>query len=89
MTKLFFYCIFCVAIVFLIFQLYRLFIQERELERGLRELAQKTELAKKENNRIQGELNALENPANIERELRRAGYAAPGEKVFIIVPKQQ
>ncbi len=87
--KLFFYCIFCVALLFLAFQLYRLVAQERGLERDLKELMQKTELAKKENGRVQSELNALKNPANIERELRRAGYAAPGEKVFIIVPKRQ
>lgn len=89
MIKFFFYCVFSVALLFLAFQLYRLFAQEQGLERDLRELAQKTELATKENNRVESELNALKNPANIERELRRAGYAAPGEKVFIIVPKRQ
>lgn len=85
--KLFIYFIFTVAISFLTLQLYRLAIHYYALKQNMAELAQKTEPLKKENQRVSKELEALKNPANIERELRRAGFAAPDEKVFIIVPK--
>ena len=87
--KILFYFILCMAIAFLGVQLYRLVSQEYALKKDFEALAQKTEAAGKENKRVEMQLSALKNEGNIERELRRAGYAAPGEKVFIIVPKNQ
>lgn len=85
----FLWYVFLLAIIFFLFiQFYRLFIQERVLQRALAELTRKIEPLQKENEQVARQLQALQNPANIEREFRRAGYAAPGEKVFIIVPKQ-
>ncbi len=83
------YFIFIMVIGFLILQLYRLAMQHYTLTQQFTELVKKTEPLQKENSRVESDLKALENPANIERELRRAGYAAPGEKVFIIVPAPQ
>lgn len=83
------YFIFIIIIGFLALQLYRLAIQHYAFKQQLTELVKKIEPLQKENNAVESDLKALENSANIERELRRAGYAAPGEKVFIIVPKKQ
>lgn len=76
------------VIAFLFFQLYRLLTQEQKLQRELTEFMSTAEPLTKENEEISRQLHALQNRANLEREFRRAGYAAPGEKVFIIVPKQ-
>jgi cell division protein FtsB len=74
---------------FLVSQLWHLWGQGAALQGQLAEIREKTTPIAKEN----GELAvSLENFANsqdvILRELRRAGYAAPGEKVFVIVPKR-
>jgi len=86
--KFLWYALLLITIAFLVTQLYRLFMQEQVLHRAFTELAKKTEPLKKENKEISQKLHTLKNPATIEREFRRAGFAAPGEKIFIIVPKQ-
>ena len=85
--KIFFYGIILIAIGFLFFQLYRLFMQQRGLQTELTQLIQKTEPVQKDNQKVTDQLRLLKKPEYLDRELRRAGYAAPGEKVFIIVPK--
>lgn len=86
--KLLWYILFSGIIIFLAIQLTQLYAQERALQRELAELTKKTEPLQEENKKVFRELQVLKNPGNLEREFRRAGFAAPGEKVFIIVPKQ-
>lgn len=86
--KFLWYALLLITIAFLTTQFYRLYMQDRALNREFIELARKTEPFQKENKEIFRELQALKNPGNMEREFRRAGFVAPGEKVFIIVPKQ-
>ena len=71
------------------FQLYRLYIQRSALEKELITLKASTKPLIKENEKLLTELKYYENPDNLERELRKSGYAAPDEKVFVIVPRQQ
>lgn len=86
--KLLSYILFFSIIIFLAIQLTQLYMQERTLNREFAEFTKKIEPLQKENKEISRELQALKNKGNLEREFRRAGFAAPGEKIFIIVPKQ-
>lgn len=86
--KFIWYTLLLIIIAFLMTQLYRLSMQNHALNREFAELTRKTKPLQKENKDILEQLQALKNPGNLEREFRRAGFAAPGEKVFIIVPKQ-
>lgn len=82
------YSFMVLAVVFLATQALRLFMQERRLNAELAEIMLKTAPLAKENERLAHSFEELRDPAAVGRELRRAGYAAPGEKVFIIVPKR-
>jgi cell division protein FtsB len=87
-VKAFFYIIIGFAVVFLSVQAARLWEKQRTLQRKLGEITAKNEALRKENNATLTDLKGIEDPEAIGLELRRAGYAAPGEKVFIIVPKE-
>ena len=86
--KFVWYGLLILVIGFLFTQSYRLMIRYQVLNRELLQLIKKTEPVMKENETIAHDLKRLENPDAMLRELRRAGYAAPGEKTFVIVPKQ-
>ncbi len=76
------------AIAFFAIQAWNLYAQKRKLEYDLANVLQKTAPVAAENAKLVENLNGLKDPATIARELRRAGYAAPGEKVFVIMPKK-
>lgn len=45
---------------------------------------------KKENENIAADLNYYQDPANLEKEVRaELNYKKPGEKVIVVVPKNQ
>ena len=78
----------CVAIAFLGWQIWRQVVQYRAMERQLGTVNEKLRPVLQENEKLAADLKNLENTDTMLRELRRAGYAAPGEKVFVIVPKK-
>ena len=76
------------AICFLGWQLYRQFSAYRNLTGQMSALAEKAAPIERENARLAENLKNLQGSDAMLRELRRAGYAAPGEKVFVIIPKK-
>ena len=86
--RFFWYTITFAATAFFAMQAWNLYGQKRDLERGLAEVMRKMTPVAEENAKLEENLSKLEDPAAIGRELRKAGYAAPGEKVFVIVPKR-
>lgn len=77
-----------IGLAALMFQLYRLYGQENALQEQLGALRAKITPVAKENARMRDDIAGLGEKDAVFRELRRAGYAAPGEKVFVIVPKR-
>jgi len=77
-----------IAIGALSWYLYQLYQQRRVLADQSEKLLQEIQPLEKENQELTAELKRLEDPENLEIELREAGYASPGEKVLIIVPKE-
>jgi len=86
--KAVFYILLLGAIGVLVLQLARQYREEGELRKQVETMRMKTEPITKENERIQGDIEGLGDTEAVLRELRRQGYAAPGEKVFVIIPKQ-
>lgn len=75
-------------IAFLAVQSYRLMNNYRNAQREYDEIIKKMAPLAAENAALQANLTALQAGRGAERELRNAGYAAPGEKMLIIIPKQ-
>lgn len=69
--------------------LYNLYYQAQALKAEADKLVKQTQPLSRENQQLLAEIGRLEDPENLEIELRKAGYAAPGEKVIILVPKKQ
>ncbi len=86
--KLVLYALAFAGIVFLSWQLFRQYTAYQSLERQLDSVEQKLTPLAKENGVLASNLKSLEGRDTQLRELRRAGYAAPGEKVFVIIPKK-
>lgn len=86
--KAVFYMLLLGAIGVLVFQLVRQYREEGELRKQAEAVSMKTEPLAKENERMQADIASLDGKEAMLRELRRQGYAAPGEKVFVIVPKR-
>ena len=86
--KIVFYILLLGAIGALVFQLVRQYEEERALQGQAEEVRMKLEPIAKENERMQADVVGLGEKESVLRELRRQGYAAPGEKVFVIIPKQ-
>ncbi len=82
------YALTAVILGSLAFQLYRLAVKKGELERELAALGAKIAPLAKENGTLEDDLASLGESDTVLRELRRAGYAAPGEKVYVILPKR-
>ncbi len=82
------YALTVVAVGALAFQLYRLAVKKGELERELAAIEAKIAPLAKENGKLENDLSSLKDSDTVLRELRRAGYAAPGEKVYVIIPKR-
>ncbi len=76
-----------VAIAFLGVQSFRLVGNYRKAQREYDLLIQKMGPIAMENATLQANLAALKAGQGAERELHNAGYAAQGEKMFIIIPK--
>ncbi len=77
-----------VAVALLALQSYRLVGQYRHTEREYDELLKKMTPLAADNAALQANLKALEAGHGAERELHNAGYAAQGEKMLIIIPKE-
>jgi len=76
------------AIAALSWYLYQLWGQAGELQKESDLLTKELQPLQKENAELLAEIKRLDDPENLETELRKAGYAAPGEKVIIIIPKK-
>ncbi len=77
-------------ILFLGAQIYTFVGLEQEAQKTFSEYQAKLDKAKFDEQKFQDELNYYSSQANIEKELRkRFNYRAPGEKLIIIVPKNQ
>lgn len=81
-------CAIAIAVALLAAQSYRLVRDLRRTERKYDEILKKTTPIAADNAELQANLKALEAGHSIERELRNAGYAAQGEKMIIIIPKE-
>lgn len=78
-----------IAIGFLALQSYRLIGQYRHTQREYDEILKKMAPLAADNTALQANLNALQAGRGAERELHNAGYAAQGEKMLILIPKEQ
>jgi cell division protein FtsB len=68
-------------------QLFHLYVQNRNLKMDLSEINRDLTAISKENVNWQSDLEYLENPSNLAKELRsKLNYKVPGEKLIIIVP---
>lgn len=76
-----------IAIGFLSLQSYRLIGQYRKTQREYDGIMQKMAPLAADNEALQANLKALETGHAVERELHNAGYAAPGEKMIILIPR--
>ena len=76
-----------VAIALLGLQSYRLVGNYLQTKREYEEILEKITPLTTDNATLQANLKALEAGHGAERELHNAGYAAPGEKMLIIIPK--
>jgi cell division protein FtsB len=86
--RIFLHIVIVFAAGFLLYQLWNQYLAWHAIDRKLTALEMKLTPLERENGRIGTDLKALETPDAVLRELRRAGYAAPGEKVIVIVPKK-
>lgn len=80
-------CAIAVAAALLTLQSYRLIRDYRYTERRYGEIIKKMTPLTADNATLEANLKALEAGHAVERELHNAGYAAPGEKMLIIIPK--
>ena len=62
--------------------LYKLWRQTAELKQESDKLTWELTPLQKENTELLAEIQRLEDPENLEIELRKSGYALPGEKVI-------
>jgi cell division protein FtsL len=63
------------------------FNEERALNQNLSDIQSRLTDAKSQEANLQGEMQYLANPANLEKELRtQFNYKKPGENMVIIVP---
>ena len=76
-----------IATGFLTVQSYRLLREYRKTEREYEELLLKMTPLAADNAALQANLESLRRGYGAERELHNAGYAAHGEKMIIILPK--
>lgn len=71
-------------------QIYSFFGRERDIRHEFSEFKEKLENAKLDQEKFRAELGYYLNPANLEKELRaRFNYKSPGEKLIIIVPRNE
>ncbi len=68
--------------------LYQLWQQTRALQKEADKLAGELLPLQKESAELLAEAKRLDDPENLEVELRKSGYALPGEKVIILIPKR-
>lgn len=76
-----------IALAFLAVQCFRLVGNYRKAQREYDLIIQKMGPIAAENTTLQANLAALKAGQGAERELHNAGYAAQGEKMLIIIPK--
>lgn len=86
--RIFLLCGMTAAIGLLLLQSYRLVREYRNTEREYDGILEKITPLAAENAALQANLKALEAGHGAERALHNAGYAAHGEKMIIIVPKE-
>ena len=70
-------------------QLYNLIVQNFNLNKNLAKITTKLEPLKKENSHLVSEIDYFQKPERLASEVRKSGYVAPGEKMFVIVPQQR
>ncbi len=78
-----------IAIGFLTLQSYRLIRQYRHTQNEYEQIMRKMAPLEADNTALEANLKALQAGRGAERELHNAGYAAAGEKMLIIIPKEQ
>lgn len=80
---------FSIIFLFLCAELVSLWKQKSSLEAQYGEVKFQFDAAQKDRDQLKADLLYLSNPVNLEKELRdRLHYQAPGEKVIILVPKE-
>lgn len=77
-----------IAIGFLALQSYRLIRQYRHTQSEYEQIMRKMAPLTADNVALEANLKALQAGRGAERELHNAGYAAQGEKMLILIPKQ-
>ena len=71
-------------------QVYLFAVKEKKVSADFSELEGKIKEASDKNSNLGAQLEYYLNPVNLEKELRaRFNYKRPGEKVIIIVPKNE
>ena len=84
------YLVLLAVISLLSFQIYSLNKQRISLKNDLDKITKELTPLNEENKELIAEINYLENPDNLEKELRsRFNYVKPGEKLIIVVPESQ
>ncbi len=79
-----------ILILFLGSQIYSFMGREGDAEKSYSDYQVKLDKAKIDEKKFQDELNYYSNKANLEKELRKQfDYKSPGEKLIIIIPKNQ
>jgi len=88
--RFFVYLVLLAVISLLSFQIYSLNKQRLVLKSDFDKITKELTPLNKENKELIAEINYLENPDNLEKELRsRFNYVKPGEKLIIVVPESQ
>lgn len=77
-----------IAIGLLTLQSYRLIRQYRHAEREYNDILHKITPLTTENTALQTNIDAFKAGQGTKRALNNAGYAAQGEKMIIIIPKE-
>jgi cell division protein FtsB len=70
-------------------QLYPLVRQATDLSASLQATSARLAPLRKENKELLTDLDYLQKNERLQREVRKAGYVVPGEKMFIIVPQKR
>ena len=83
------YSIFLIFFIFFGYQVYKISLEAADANSKLTELKLERNAMELDNNNLKSQIEYFADPRNLEKELRaRFNVKLPGEKLIIVVPKQ-
>mgnify|MGYP001587667898 CR=1 FL=1 len=83
------YSIFLALFILFSYQVYKISLEAVDANSKLAELKSENDAVELDNNNLKSQIEYFADPRNLEKELRaRFNVKLPGEKLIIVVPKQ-